>query len=147
MSIYTKTNPWKMYPRNLPCFCGSGLMAKMCLCTRLMPQMVTPRDAALAGKEMQEVVAYVHTLRKEGKIYIDEERAYKMKASFCERDGINIDETKMRREGDKERLRKIEVKKEVEFKKRRIDLDESTDGTNVDKSPVGRNPYDNDGNG
>lgn len=138
-SRYTKTNPWKMYPRNLDCFCGSGKVSRDCPCRNLMPQWITAVDEKEAWKEMREMIAYVRVMRSRNIVFKDEERAKKFQRIFSERDGSHYNDREMEKKGDQVRIDKIDAKLEAEFKARRIDLDEQIIREDVNRSGMGTN--------
>ena len=122
-SPYTKPNPWKKWPIWLPCFCGSGIKAKDCPCTHLMPKMIAPIDFVRAEKELKELLAYVQTLFRQNKIFVDKNRAETFQRIFLERDGAYADETKTKKLCESSHYQLVDDRAKKDFEDRSIDLD------------------------
>jgi hypothetical protein len=137
MSKYTKSNPWKMWPKNLPCFCGSGKTAKLCLCMKLMPQWISDQDMIVNAKDKMILLAHVRTLLKSGIRFTDERRSEKMMALFSNRDGVEYSDTSMKRKGDEVLEKRIDNRLKSEFEKRSIDLDSEIVGESINERRVG----------
>lgn len=61
-------NPWCSYPRNLPCFCGSGVKFKIC-CDGLLHAWVTKKEAESMKVEMAQFIEVVQVLKSNGMRY------------------------------------------------------------------------------
>ena len=61
-------NPLFKYPRNLPCFCGSGIKFKKCHLSKI-PSHVKLVDFNKLDKYIQDMISVVTKLKENGVVY------------------------------------------------------------------------------
>lgn len=61
-------NPLCRYPRNLPCFCGSGIKFKKCH-MNFVPKYINKTESEKLSKYVDDMIKVVSELKQKGIIY------------------------------------------------------------------------------